>query len=171
MISVEKGLAKNTVEAYSRDLAGLAEFMLEQKVTRWDVVEPIHLRLFVSSLRARNLSSRSIARQIVTVRRFYRFLQTEGLVTSPPVPEFHLSGTARKLPHALNGEDVRSLLNKPDPNQVLGARDQAMLELLSAPTPIRAGLLHRVVQASLDHALPEIDWDRVYSRASGYRLR
>jgi integrase/recombinase XerD len=132
MISVEKGLAKNTVEAYSRDLAGLAGFMLEQKVTRWDAVEPIHLRLFVSSLRARNLSSRSIARQIVTVRRFYRFLQTEGLVTSPPVPEFHLSGTARKLPHALNGDDVRSLLNKPDPNQVLGARDQAMLELLYA---------------------------------------
>ena len=132
MISVEKGLAKNTVEAYSRDLSGLAGFMLEQKITRWGAVEPIHLRLFVSSLRARNLSSRSIARQIVTVRRFYRFLQTEGLVASPPVPEFHLSGTTRKLPHALNADDIRSLLNKPDPSQVLGARDQAMLELLYA---------------------------------------
>ena len=132
MISVEKGLARNTVEAYSRDLSGLTEFMLEQKVTRWDAVEPVHLRLCVSSLRARNLSSRSISRQIVTVRRFYRFLQTEALVSNPPIPEFHLSGTARKLPHALNADDVRSLLNKPDANQVLGARDQAMLELLYA---------------------------------------
>ena len=132
MISVEKGLANNTVQAYSRDLSGLAEFMLGQKVTRWDAVEPIHLRLFVSSLRARGLSSRSIARQIVTIRRFYRFLQTEGLVSNPPVPEFHLSTTARKLPHVLNADDVNCLLNKPDPNQVLGARDQAMLELLYA---------------------------------------
>jgi integrase/recombinase XerD len=132
MISVEKGLANNTVQAYSRDLSGLAEFMLGQKVTCWDAVEAIHLRLFVSSLRARGLSSRSIARQIVTIRRFYRFLQTEGLVSNPPVPEFHLSATARKLPHVLNADDVNCLLNKPDPNQVLGARDQAMLELLYA---------------------------------------
>ena len=132
MINVEKGLAKNTIEAYSRDLSGLAQFLIEQEITCWDAVEAIHLRSFVSSLRARQLSSRSIARQIVTLRRFYRFLQTEGLANNPPVPEFHLSGTARKLPHALSGEDIRALLNQPDPNEVLGARDQAMLELLYA---------------------------------------
>ena len=132
MISVEKGLAKNTVEAYSRDLSQLAAFILELRVTSWEAVEAIHLRSFVSSLRARRLSSRSIARQIVTLRRFYRFLQTEGLVDNPPIPEFHLSGTARKLPHALNGDDIRSLLNQPDSHEVLGARDQAMLELLYA---------------------------------------
>lgn len=132
MISVEKGLAKNTVEAYSRDLSQLAEFLVEHKITSWDAVQAIDLRSFISSLRARHLSSRSIARQIVTMRRFYRFLQVEGLVDNPPVPEFHLSGTARKLPHALNGEDIRSLLNQPDSNEVLGARDGAMLELLYA---------------------------------------
>jgi integrase/recombinase XerD len=132
MISVEKGLAKNTVEAYSRDLSQLAGFLVEQKITCWDAVEPIHLRSFVSSLRARHLSNRSIARQLVTLRRFYRFLQTEGLVEKPPIPEFHLTGTARKLPHALNGDDIRSLLNQPDSNEILGARDGAMLELLYA---------------------------------------
>jgi integrase/recombinase XerD len=132
MISVEKGLAKNTVEAYSRDLSQLAGFLVEQKITCWDGVEPIHLRSFVSSLRGRSLSNRSIARQLVTVRRFYRFLQTEGLVEKPPIPEFHLTGTARKLPHALNGDDIRSLLNQPDSNEILGARDGAMLELLYA---------------------------------------
>jgi integrase/recombinase XerD len=132
MISVEKGLAKNTVEAYSRDLSQLAEFLVEHKITSWDAAQAIDLRSFISSLRARHLSSRSIARQIVTMRRFYRFLQVEGLVDNPPVPEFHLSGTARKLPHALNGEDIRSLLNQPDSNEVLGARDGAMLELLYA---------------------------------------
>ena len=132
MISVEKGLAKNTVEAYSRDLCGLAEFLVEQKITCWEEVKPIHLRSFVSCLRARQLGNRSIARQIVTLRRFYRFLQTEGLIEKSPVPEFHLPGTLRKLPHALNAEDIRLLLNQPDPNEILGSRDQAMLELLYA---------------------------------------
>jgi integrase/recombinase XerD len=132
MISVEKGLAKNTVEAYSRDLCRLATFLEGKKITCWDAVEPIHLRSFVSTLRTRSLSNRSIARHLVTLRRFYRFLQTEGLVEKSPIPEFHLSGTARKLPHALNGNDIRSLLNQPDSNEILGARDGAMLELLYA---------------------------------------
>lgn len=132
MISVEKGLARNTVEAYSRDLAQLAESLSAQGIASWDRVEAIHLRSFVSSLRARHLSTRSIARQIVTVRRFYRFLETEGLVSHHSIPEFHLSGVSRKLPHALNGGDIRSLLNQPDSNEILGARDQAMLELLYA---------------------------------------
>lgn len=132
MIKVEKGLARNTVEAYSRDLAQLAESLSAQGIASWDRVEAIHLRSFVSGLRARHLSTRSIARHIVTVRRFYRFLETEGLVSHHSIPEFHLSGVSRKLPHALNGDDIRSLLNQPDSNEILGARDQAMLELLYA---------------------------------------
>jgi integrase/recombinase XerD len=132
MISVEKGLAKNTVEAYSRDLCQLAVFLGGKKINSWDSVEPIHLRSFVSFLRACSLSNRSIARQLVTLRRFYRFLQTEGVVEKSPIPEFHLTGTSRKLPHALNGDDIRSLLNQPDSNEILGARDGAMLELLYA---------------------------------------
>jgi integrase/recombinase XerD len=132
MISVEKGLAKNTIEAYSRDLACLAQFISGQGITRWEKVEAIHIRSFVSSLRARKLSARSIARQVVTLRRFYRFLEAEGVVSHHPIPEFHLNGGGRTLPHALNGDDIRSLLNQPDPNKVLGARDRAMLELLYA---------------------------------------
>lgn len=140
MISVEKGLARNTVEAYSRDLAGLAEFLSGQGVDSWDGVESIHLRGFVSSLRARRLSVRSIARQVVTLRRLYRFLQAEGRVSRDPIPEFHLSAARRKLPHALGADDIRSLLNQPDDNKLLGARDQAMLELLYA-TGIRVSEL------------------------------
>jgi integrase/recombinase XerD len=132
MIGVEKGLSKNTVESYSRDLVQLSAFITAQGIDSWSKVEPIQLRAYISSLRARGLSSRSIARQIVTVRRFYRFLDSEGLVTSYPVPEFHMSGTARKLPHALSADDMRLLLSQPDPGEILGGRDQAMLELLYA---------------------------------------
>ncbi len=149
MIAIEKGLAKNTVEAYSRDLVQLEGFITAQRIDSWNDVESIHLRGYVSSLRLRGLSSRSIARQIVTVRRFYRFLETEGLVTTHPVPEFHMSGTGRKLPHALNADDMRALLSQPDPNELLGARDQAMLELLYA-TGLRVSELVTLKVQQLD---------------------
>jgi integrase/recombinase XerD len=130
MIAVEKGLARNTVEAYSRDLARLSSFLLDQGMASWSAVKPIHVRAYVSWLSAAGLSAKSIARHIVTVRRFFRFLETEELVNENPVPNLYLSKGGRKLPQSLSVEDLRRLLNQPDPSETLGRRDQAMLELL-----------------------------------------
>lgn len=132
MIAVEKGLARNTVEAYSRDLARLAEFLAGEKIGSWKEVKTIHLRSFVSSLRAKRLSARSIARQLVTLRRFQRFLEVEGVVTEHFLPSFQLAPGSRRLPEFLSADDVRLLLNQPDPAEALGMRDQTMLELLYA---------------------------------------
>lgn len=131
-IAVEKGLAKNTVEAYSRDLAQFSSFLISQGVGAWKDTGPIHLRSYLSSLRGRGLSTRSIARHAVTLRRFYRFLELEGLITENPVPAFYLKPGSRKLPQTLSAEDVRQLLAQPDASESLGVRDQAMLELLYA---------------------------------------
>jgi len=132
MIAVEKGLAKNTVEAYSRDLRRLAEFLLGQGIAHWVEVDTARLRAYISALRASGLSPRSIARHVVTLRRLCRFLETEGLIEKSPVPPLLHSRQMRKLPQALSGDDVRKLLSQPDGAQILGARDQAMLELLYA---------------------------------------
>ena len=132
MIAVEKGLAKNTVEAYSRDLLRLSQFLIGQGVASWEETETLHLRSYLSSLRRKGLSPRSIARHIVTVRQFYGFLETEGVLNENPLPAFHLAASGRKLPHTLSGDDVRKLLAQPDPQEPLGVRDQAMLELLYA---------------------------------------
>jgi integrase/recombinase XerD len=131
MIAVEKGLASNTVEAYSRDLVQLSNFLAAQGVASWKDTESLHLRAYFSLMRRKGLSARSIARNAVTIRRFYRFLETEGVVGDNPVPSFHLPAGARKLPHTLSADDVGKLLAQPDP-QPLGVRDQAMLELLYA---------------------------------------
>ena len=132
MIAVEKGLAKNTVEAYSRDLARLSEFLIAQSVASWGETETLHLRSYFSGLRRQGLSPRSIGRHIVTVRRFYGFLETEGVVNENPVPRFHQVAGGRKLPQTLSADDVRKLLAQPDLQEPLGVRDQAMLELLYA---------------------------------------
>ena len=132
MASVEKGLAKNTIEAYSRDLNRLADFLIRQGIGSWRKVESIHLRSYLASLKSVGLSPRSVARHVVTLRRLYRFLETEGLVNESPVPRLLYSAQTRKLPQTLSVADVRTLLNQPDDNEMLGARDQAMLELLYA---------------------------------------
>ncbi len=132
MVAVEKGLARNTIEAYSRDLARLAEFLIGRKLASWSEVKPIHVRAYVSWLSANGLNGKSIARHLVTLRRLYVFLQTEGLVTESPVPKLHLTAGARKLPHTLSVDELRSLLNQPNPTEPLGRRDQAMIELLYA---------------------------------------
>jgi integrase/recombinase XerD len=132
MIAVEKGLARNTVEAYSSDLLRLSGFLIGRRVVAWSDVKPVHVRAYVSWLTARGLNTKSIARHVVTLRRFYRFLQTEELVGENPIPSMYLAAGARKLPQTLSVEDLKRLLNQPDQREALGRRDQAMLELLYA---------------------------------------
>ena len=63
-LAVEKGLAQNTVEAYSRDLNGLADFLNRRGVKNWPATHEIDLRLYVAALRKRRLAPRSIARAL-----------------------------------------------------------------------------------------------------------
>jgi integrase/recombinase XerD len=132
MVAVEKGLAKNTIEAYSRDLCRLTAFLVAQKICSWQELKPIHLRSYFSLLRKNGLSARSIARHVVSVRRLCRFMETEALIADNPVPALFLNPPGRKLPQTLSGDDIRALLGRPDSSDLLGCRDRAMLELLYA---------------------------------------
>jgi integrase/recombinase XerD len=131
-ITVEKGLARNTVEAYSRDLNRLANFLKARGVQAWEESRTAHLRSFLSALRARKLSARSIARAVVSARQFYRFLEKEEQIKENPMPQVSDRGSTRKLPHVLGADDIGRLLSRPDPATALGLRDRSMLELLYA---------------------------------------
>lgn len=130
MVTVEKGLARNTIEAYSRDLAQLTDYLLESCVVAWQEVDSSRLRAYFAHLKRKGLSARSIARHAVTVRRLFRFLDGEGLILESPMPKLLPTRGQRKLPQTLALDDMRKLLAQPNALQPLGARDQAMLELL-----------------------------------------
>ena len=130
MATVEKGLAKNSVQAYARDLGKLAAFLISRSIHDWRELNGLLIRSFVGSLRASGLSARSIARHIVTLRRLLVFLRTEGLIEENVLPEIFHSQAPRKLPQTLSAADIRQLLAQPDSSDALGARDQAMLEIL-----------------------------------------
>lgn len=132
MIAVEKGLAKNTVDAYSRDLIQFADFVATRGISAWSGTETPDLRSYLSSMRSKGLSARSIARHVVTLRRFYAFLESEGVISQNPMPSFQLTASPRKLPQALSTQDIETLIAQPNPLEPLGIRDRAMLELLYA---------------------------------------
>jgi integrase/recombinase XerD len=132
MVAVEKGLAWNTVQAYGRDLAKLANYLEGRGISSWREVDATQIRSFISSLRATGLSSRTIARHGVTVRQLLSFLQAEGRIKTALRPSLSLPRAPRKLPQILSAEDVRKLLAQPVATKPLGARDRAMLEVLYA---------------------------------------
>jgi integrase/recombinase XerD len=132
MAMVEKGLAKNSVEAYARDLRKLSEFLISRGIHDWRDLNGLLIRSFVGSLRASGLNPRSVARHIVTLRQLLHFLEKEGLIVEDPSPQFFLQPGSRKLPQTLSGADIRKLLSQPDSTKPLGARDRAMLEMLYA---------------------------------------
>jgi integrase/recombinase XerD len=128
--TVEKGLAKNTIEAYSGDLARLSGYLLENGIAGWREVDASRLRSYLTGLRQKGLSSRTVARHAVTLRRLFRFLEAEGLIDENPMPKLLVARGQRKLPQILSADDMRKLLAQPKADEPLGARDQAMLELL-----------------------------------------
>lgn len=130
-IVVEKGLAENSVAAYRRDLLKYELFLKDRSLTpagagRTDIVS------FMAHLRKSGLSGRSVARNMVAVRMFYRFMKKEKHVDALPTENIELPRSFRTLPDTLSPAEVESLINAPDIQDPKGSRDRAMLELLYA---------------------------------------
>jgi integrase/recombinase XerD len=128
-LRAQKGLSMNTMLAYRRDLVKFSEFLAARKVsltaaTRSDAVD------FLSALYSRGLDSRTVVRQLVTLRCFYRFCVTDGLVSEDPVANIESPKIHQGLPHFLSVAEVERLLNQPDPSTLVGLRDKAMIELM-----------------------------------------
>jgi len=128
-VRVEKGLSPNTVSAYKRDLLKFDEFGKKKKltvesVTRDDLVD------FLASLYRQKLESRTVARNLVTMRNFFRFTLVTDLRTEDPTLNLESPKIRRSLPGYLRLEEVEKLLAQPDEKQPAGLRDRAMFEVL-----------------------------------------
>jgi integrase/recombinase XerD len=129
-LRVEQGLAGNTIESYSRDVAHYFDF-LEKRNLSPPSASQVDVMEYVTSL-AGNLSVRSIARNLSALKMFYRFLVSEGKVESNPTRLVGAPKLPRRLPGVLSPEEVDRLLGQPDSSTERGTRDRAMLELLYA---------------------------------------
>ena len=128
---VEKGLAANSIEGYRRDLVGFSAHLARLRM-RVEKVQKEDVRRFLETLYTRGLSARSVARHLVAVRNYFRFLAQEGRIPSDPTSEIQSPEIGRSLPKYLTAAEIEALLQAPDTSTPAGARDKAMLELLYA---------------------------------------
>jgi integrase/recombinase XerD len=136
-LSIERGLARNTLEAYGRDLEKYREFLKGKRVNSWEKTTHQKILGYLLNLRDKGLSSRSIVRNLVTIRVFYKFLVQEGHLKEDPLTNLESPKIESKLPQVLTTLEVERLLNEPSLVSPLGVRDKAILELLYA-TGLRA---------------------------------
>jgi len=129
---VEKGLSRNTVAAYSKDLILYVESLRENGISDIADADMTLVLKHLIDLRDAGLGPRSRARHLVTLRGFYRFLVHEKILETNPAKVVDLPRTGQKLPDILKVEDVARLLEAPHASKPLGMRDAAMLELLYA---------------------------------------
>ena len=134
-MEVERRCSEHTLEAYETDLVLFTDFLRE----RYKVEDPTLDRLtreavrgYLSALKTDQYKSRSVARKLSALRTFSRYLLREGAITSNPTLNIATPKMEKRLPHYLNSQEIKSLLQLPDTDSLEGMRDFMILELFYA---------------------------------------
>jgi integrase/recombinase XerD len=126
-VSIERGLAVNSVAAYRRDLSKFSDFLGNSDIEN---IDSMKIHAFIADLKLAKLSPASINRIESTLRSFFKYLQLEHGFADPTL-EIESSKTARRLPKALSVEDIIKLIAAAfHEGQPITLRDQTMVELL-----------------------------------------
>ena len=141
-LSVEKGLARNSLAAYRADLRHFGHYLADAKVDL-DRVERLNIVKYFQALRGAGISARSVARALAAIRGLFRFLVAERHLKHDPTENIENPKLWTNLPKSLQPSEVEALLAAPDRSTADGLRDRAMLELLYA-TGLRVSELIRV---------------------------
>ena len=158
-LALERGLALNTLEAYSRDLNRYIGYFEEQGVSDIGSIQPSQVISFLEALRREGLVVNSINRVLAAVRGFNNYLIGRSLIRENPVAHVELGKVWMRLPDTLSREEMARLLEAPGDRTDLGLRDRAMLELLSA-TGMRVSELTTLTLAG-------VNWDVGYCLVTG----
>jgi len=165
-LTAVKGLSKNTLESYGRDILKLAVFLEGKDITHIDQVGYKHILDFLTYLKEQGLNTRSTSRTLISVRQFFKFLLTEKFIESDPTFLIRTPKIKMGLPETLSLEDVEKLLSSPDESSPEGIRDKSMLEVLYA-TGIRVSEL---VELGLNDVNFELGYIIAYGKGSKQRI-
>jgi integrase/recombinase XerD len=172
-LTVERGLADNTLAAYRRDLERYSGFLGARRIGDLADVDAKTIRAFIASVSASThgpdgepYRATTVSRMLSTVRTFHRFALREGLVTDDPTAGVVRPRLPRALPHPLTVEEVTAIVEAPGDATPVATRDRAILELLYG-----AGLrISELVGLDVD----DLDLDdaavRVFGKGSKERL-
>jgi integrase/recombinase XerD len=135
-LEFERGLSRNTLEAYRSDLLQLGAHL---RARGQDALTAQHgdLADFLATLAAGGedrppVAPATLQRKIACLRSFYRHLRRQDLLTDDPTAHLHAPRQSRKLPHVLSRDEVARLLDQPRGTGPASLRDRALLEVMYA---------------------------------------
>jgi integrase/recombinase XerD len=135
-LELERGLSRNTLEAYRSDLQQYGEF-LDRSAVDPLAVSALDLQQFISELangagRRAAVAPATLQRKIACLRSFYRHLRREQILDSDPTAELRAPRSRARLPKVLSRDEVRRLLHQPRGDSPAALRDRALLETMYA---------------------------------------
>ncbi|MHC4265530.1 MAG: site-specific tyrosine recombinase XerD [Planctomycetota bacterium] len=139
-LTVEAGLAANTILAYGRDLRDFLEHCNSCNTKTLGKLKPAVVQLYLQSLSKKQRSEASVKRSLAAIRMFLKYAQLMGYINEDFTPVLEGPKLWQRLPTICSKQQVIDLLNSPDPAEPFYFRDKAMLELLYA-TGLRASEL------------------------------
>ena len=129
---LEDGLARNTLEAYRRDLGQLSAWLEKQHGKPLAAASHADLLGYLAHKVRGHAKATTTGRQLSSLKRFYRYCLRQGRIKADPTLKIDAPKLPRPLPKSLTEGDVESLLDAPRVGEALGLRDKAMLETLYA---------------------------------------
>jgi len=144
----ERRLSPHTLMAYRRDLEKLLSFCQRHSIGHWEELNETSLRQYMSERRQAGLSSRSLQRELSSLRGLFRYLSKHGIVEDDPSRRVKLPRSPKSLPGVLAIECVTALAEAPKESE-LDVRDIAMWELLYS-SGLRVGELVNLNLQDLD---------------------
>ena len=130
-IQVEKGLSRNTLQSYARDLAKLQSWATKNG-KEIAALERKELREWIASMSREGLAPSSVARAVSAARSFFRFLMLDGHLKRHPAEDLSTPQRTSYLPRFLTEEEMETLFAAPDTSTDEGVRDRALFEVMYA---------------------------------------
>lgn len=127
---LEKHLSENTIEAYMRDLAQFAHYILRMHDVAPKQVEREMIEHYMGWLYDNQRERSSQARALSGIKSFFNFMLLNELIDLSPAEQIEAPKSSRTLPDTLSTEEIDRIINSIDPSTTKGLRDRAILELL-----------------------------------------
>lgn len=131
-LSIERGLAENTISSYRRDLNKYIEYLEQNNISSFSKTKRSNITNFMYHLKDKGLNSNSISRALVAIKVLYRFLVNERYLKDDITSVINSPKLWRRLPEVLSKEEVDRLLASPNLKTRFGIRDKAAMELMYA---------------------------------------
>lgn len=166
-LKLERSLSDNTIQAYTRDVAKLKQFVdnsnldiSPQKITT------DHIRRFLNVLNELELSAYSQSRIISGIKSFFKYLEYEEVIEDNPAELIESPKLGRKLPEVLNVQEIEKMLEAIDHSTPDGTRNRAMLEMLYS-----SGLrVSELINLKVNHIYADIGFLRILGKGNKERL-